>query len=1393
MNNLTKIGFTIFLFCFSLVFANNERGLTTKPFAEENSYIAGTARTYTPPAEETKKNKRDTAFNRDEWELIDSLDVNTMILEGKYAGVYFDNMNPTFVKASNHDELIPESKAALEKAPAWMRADLEAILSQLSTTNQQIWAGLINDAYDPYIDEIAFSIAHSSVAYLEEDYVYPELFIENAHLIYDIDGDLNYVEVIDYGTSYNDENYYSTTRYWKEDTHGILQQIEVPRDIYYWYVVHPKITDEIPNYISPDVIESNGSHDNNFAAPPEGVFWRNWLYNHNDEGYPKLKYYLQACDIVWDSNSLSSTNAVGATNSWIAQSMVFTSNTERPHQPVRIYRKHIGRCGEHADLRAAVLRIGLIPATSILTISTDHTWNEFWDEDWIHYDGGSVNNPLLYENGWGKTHASVFEIRSDGVLSPVSDKYSEGSANLTIYVLDANGLPVDGARILLGVWDTNQIRSDTVGFTDKDGKYVFIVGENRSYYARMTSDVGDDPMGGGYMLLVEDVEDGVDLTFQMNAAGSMPIVEFNEIDPPDDDLDDYRIEVEYTAPEQVISGRVVFDDIDNSYFYHCLPGTNANFFMTDLVNYCNYSSHFPFDSFNCFEAADEGSAVFDALSYDWWYAFFENYSSLNNPQKILGAIKLYRYEDIGGSGTISGNVVDVNSSEPIVGATVTAGVFSTITDGNGGYELEVFPQIYEIFCSMTNYETSMIGNISVSNGGETTVDIEMYESALMPQNVIAEENADGYAEISWNEPMILQRVKNTSDRDLESYNLYRGLCDEEDFVEEWISVATGISATSYTDTEWENLEAGIYKYAVEAVYSGNNISPETYSNDIYKDMFVTVTINVSTNSGDDPEGANANLSNQDNHPQHQYEAESQENGIIIFEEVWKGIYDISVSLNYFESYSADSLEIFEDTTLDITLNELLIPVFDLSVIDYFLTWNPVPSDRELLEYRIFIDEVLAGTIPQGGVCSWDLSGTGEGIHTAGVLAIYTTGGSEIAEIEYEDGYSTYLGTYAYYPFNGNVNDESGNGFNGEMNGDITFNDDVVNGQSLFFDEEAEYIFCPDVFADAPEAFTVSWWLNPAAHTNWNQQLRSPAGWGGFVFHSTNEGSFYVGTDVNNRLTPSYFNEGMILNEWQFYTFTYGNGRGRLFKNGNELAFKDGMADPESWNGFQIGHSNANTISGYIDEVRLWDRAIGTAEVENIYTEFVPFWGAIQGTVISAIDQSPVEGATITAGMFETETDSDGNYSFDVASATYNLICSVGDFDPEIIEGLFVGEDETVTIDFEYGFTGVEEESAPSEITRLHHNYPNPFQSSTTISFSTTESTENTEILIYNIKGQKVRTLECVNYFDAKATESLSHIVWNGKDENNKPVSSGIYFYKMKSGKYSSTKKMILMR
>jgi len=99
------------------------------------------------------------------------------------------------------------------------------------------------------------------------------------------------------------------------------------------------------------------------------------------------------------------------------------------------------------------------------------------------------------------------------------------------------------------------------------------------------------------------------------------------------------------------------------------------------------------------------------------------------------------------------------------------------------------------------------------------------------------------------------------------------------------------------------------------------------------------------------------------------------------------------------------------------------------------------------------------------------------------------------------------------------------------------------------------------------------------------------------------------------------------------------------------------------------------------------------------------------------------------------------------------------------------------------------------------NSPNPFNPSTTISFSLARDVKNAKIEIYNIKGQKIKTLECNNHVIAKSTQSIYSITWDGTDENNKPAPSGIYFYQLRlhpdlSGvgdRFDQTRKMILIR
>ncbi len=157
--------------------------------------------------------------------------------------------------------------------------------------------------------------------------------------------------------------------------------------------------------------------------------------------------------------------------------------------------------------------------------------------------------------------------------------------------------------------------------------------------------------------------------------------------------------------------------------------------------------------------------------------------------------------------------------------------------------------------------------------------------------------------------------------------------------------------------------------------------------------------------------------------------------------------------------------------------------------------------------------------------------------------------------------------------------------------------------------------------------------------------------------------------------------------------------------------------------------------------------------------------------------------TIPASSFDEIT-----FSFDatdILNGTYQAEAVIISNDPDESEIVIP---ITMVVDFVSA-----EEDFPIVHNRLIGNYPNPFNPSTTISFSlTTEFTENTELIIYNIKGQKIKTFDVI--LSPESSLKKGSVTWNGTDENDQPVSSGIYFYKLKSGNiFSETKRMLLLK
>jgi hypothetical protein len=90
-------------------------------------------------------------------------------------------------------------------------------------------------------------------------------------------------------------------------------------------------------------------------------------------------------------------------------------------------------------------------------------------------------------------------------------------------------------------------------------------------------------------------------------------------------------------------------------------------------------------------------------------------------------------------------------------------------------------------------------------------------------------------------------------------------------------------------------------------------------------------------------------------------------------------------------------------------------------------------------------------------------------------------------------------------------------------------------------------------------------------------------------------------------------------------------------------------------------------------------------------------------------------------------------------------------------------------------------------TELYENSPNPFNPTTAIRFAL-KDTGPVNLAVFNSLGQKVRVLA-----DGPRSAGVHAVMWDGRDDSGRAVSSGVYFCRMQAGKYSKTQKMLYAR
>jgi hypothetical protein len=321
---------------------------------------------------------------------------------------------------------------------------------------------------------------------------------------------------------------------------------------------------------------------------------------------------------------------------------------------------------------------------------------------------------------------------------------------------------------------------------------------------------------------------------------------------------------------------------------------------------------------------------------------------------------------------------------------------------------------------------------------------------------------------------------------------------------------------------------------------------------------------------------------------------------------------------------------------------------------------------------------------------------------------------------------------AYYPFNGNANDESGNGNNGTVAGATLIEDRFGNPNSAYsFNGFTDYIDFGDVFNDVFLPFSISVWIYKEQIGPPNQNILKSDNYPGTGI------SYYYGfwlTTVDATEQPSV-------------AISYGDG---------------GVPDPDN----RRTKNTAATI--YLSQ---WVHiAVNVNEPTDMTVYFNTFDA---GGTYSGAGGSMVH-SDWTANMGKNTLPP--NVYFNGVLDDVRIFDRLLTIDE--INALY--EEEVVTKVFE------NPKYSTSNI-RLNQNFPNPFAGQTTISYSVVETCEVSMTILSSL-GEVTRLIDNKIHYPGNYL-----IKWDARDKSGTMLPAGIYFYQIRSEKFCETKRMIILR
>ena len=485
-------------------------------------------------------------------------------------------------------------------------------------------------------------------------------------------------------------------------------------------------------------------------------------------------------------------------------------------------------------------------------------------------------------------------------------------------------------------------------------------------------------------------------------------------------------------------------------------------------------------------------------------------------------------------------------------------------------------------------------------------------------------------------------------------------------------------------------------------------------------------------------------------------------------------------------------------------------------------WHFLVGTYDGTNARIYVDGILEDIVPYNETLLYD-TGTMQFGHRPtsrnysvlffkGVIDDiriynYAINETEILELYNEQKpYNDCL--VAYYPFNGNANDESGNGNDGTEVGGVSYQEGIC-GTGAEFDGIDDYLTVPissslsSITNQATIAMFVKYTepVNPRSYCLWRygttvNNVTSSAKIGGgdnilYALHYSN-GQGLGGVYVKS-INP------LVENQWYHIALCYDGTKEQLFINGelqDEVASTVILDTPDDrlWFGRNGYAANPKYYNGIIDEIRIYNRALTETEIMDLYNECLTPEEMVEN-IIDDIEELINSGDLDENNAFplitKLENAIDKNNITPAINQLEAFINQVNAYiSAEILteeqgQSLITAVEEVIAELILLGKTSEQLSIANSNILNeyiLDQNYPNPFNPTTTIKYGIPEDNQVT-LKIYDFLGIEVATL--VNEY--KTAGSYQY------EFDASKLASGLYLYQLKTNNFILTKKMILMK